>query len=78
MGTVDEMKESGEVQLEVTLSGRPESTVYFQGYIGTDYRKNSWVKSGDTGSLSEREIKTVREREYERHTLTGTDLTFCL
>ena len=65
MGTVDEMKESGEVQLEVTLSGRPESTVYFQGYIGTDYRKNSWVKSGDTGSLSEREIKTVREREYE-------------
>lgn len=65
LGTFDEMVESGELQLEVTLSERPEQDVYFQGYIGTDYRDSRWVKSKETGGLSEEEISRARNAEYE-------------
>lgn len=65
LGIFDEMAESGEIQLEVTLSERPEAPVYLQGYIGTDYRDNRWVKSRETGGLSEEEISRVKTAEYE-------------
>lgn len=65
LGTFDEMVESGEIQLEVTLSERPEAPVYLQGYIGTDYRDNRWVKSRETGGLSEEEISREKSAEYE-------------
>ena len=65
MGTADELVDTGELQLEITLSERPEHTVYLQGYIGTDYRNNRWEQSGKTGELSGDEIRKERSREYE-------------
>lgn len=64
LGTVDAVKESGEKQLEITLSDFPERTVYLRGYVGVDYDENTWKKSRDTGGLTSGELRRERKREY--------------
>lgn len=65
LGTVDEIVDSGEEQLEIILSERPEQRVYFQGFVGMDYGDNEWTSSQNTDFLSSDDIHEVRKLEYE-------------
>lgn len=65
LGTVDEIVDSGEEQLEIILSERPKQRVYLQGFVGMDYGDNEWTSSQNTDFLSSDDIHEVRKLEYE-------------
>lgn len=65
LGTVDKVEDSGEEQLEIVLSDRPEKRVYLQGFVGIDYWDNQWTSSQNTDFLSADDIREVRNLEYE-------------
>lgn len=65
LGTVDQVEDSGEEQLEIILSDRPEMRLYLQGFVGMDYLDNQWTSTQNTGFFSVDDIREIRNQEYE-------------
>lgn len=46
LGNISEFEEDNSEHLKVTVNKRPESRIYLQGYIGTEYTGQKWKSDG--------------------------------